>query len=152
MNKVVRFISSILLKLVKNKAVFSKGQSLTLVLDDGVYLSNTSGTQTGDSDSAKAERLITQHHQGSDSITVTVIQVLPNASLFISGDKLPCLNQVAQCCRLLGIVRCDAIDNNTVSSQHITDARIIFNDENSCSDSKRTDCASRYFNSHWLPL
>ncbi len=63
------------------------------------------------------------------------------------------LNQGDEYLRLLGLIRTDDIGNdNTISSQRIADARIIYGGQGAITDSNRMGWASRYFNSPWFPL
>lgn len=61
------------------------------------------------------------------SITVTVIEVLPNGNLIVSGEKQMGINQGSEFIRLSGVVNPTTIvAGNTVSSTQIADARIEY--------------------------
>ena len=61
------------------------------------------------------------------SITATVIQVLPNGNLMVSGEKLVSINQVDEYIRLSGVVNPVYVQTgNTVLSTQVADARIEY--------------------------
>lgn len=60
------------------------------------------------------------------TITVTVIEVYPNGNLMVSGEKMVAINQGDEFIRFSGVVNPLHINNNTVSSTQVADARIEF--------------------------
>ena len=61
------------------------------------------------------------------SIAVSVIEVLPNGNLMVSGEKQIGINQGSEFIRLSGVVNPHDIGfNNTVSSTQIADARLEY--------------------------
>ncbi|MDE2624206.1 MAG: flagellar basal body L-ring protein FlgH [Betaproteobacteria bacterium] len=61
------------------------------------------------------------------SITATVIQVLPNGNLMVSGEKLVSINQVDEYIRISGVVNpANVQTGNTVLSTQVADARIEY--------------------------
>ena len=60
------------------------------------------------------------------TITVTVIDVYPNGNLLVSGEKMVSINQGDEFIRFSGVVNPLYINNNTVSSTQVADARIEF--------------------------
>ncbi len=61
------------------------------------------------------------------TITVTVIEVLPNGNLQVSGEKQIGINQGSEFIRFSGIVNPSTITNgNSVSSSQVADARIEY--------------------------
>jgi len=63
----------------------------------------------------------------SGSITVTVIEVLPNGNLVVSGEKQIGLDKGTEYIRLSGVVQPDTIlAGNNVSSAKVADARIEY--------------------------
>lgn len=167
-----------MLTLFKDKRAFREGDILTVALDEKTYSSKRADTKTNKasglsidgqgttgsnsvagSGEANMGRSFngtgssTQQNQLSGSITVTVAKVLPNGALLIRGEKWLRLNQGDEYLRLLGLIRTDDIGNdNTISSQRIADARIIYGGQGAISDSNRMGWASRYFNRPWFPL
>ncbi|HUW50396.1 MAG TPA: flagellar basal body L-ring protein FlgH [Sulfuricella sp.] len=81
-----------------------------------------SGAQSfsGKGDSAQKNALI-------GTITVTVIEVLPNGNLLVSGEKQMGMNEGTEYIRFSGVVNPSTISStNTVSSTQVADARIEF--------------------------
>jgi len=63
----------------------------------------------------------------SGSITVTVIEVLPNGNLVVAGEKQIGLDKGTEYIRLSGVVQPDTIlAGNNVSSAQVADARIEY--------------------------
>ncbi|TKB54584.1 flagellar basal body L-ring protein FlgH [Ferrimonas aestuarii] len=168
-----------MLTLFKDKRAFREGDILTVNLDERTQASKQADTQTskssalngngeasfgnGDSYSGQGSLGVgstysgngrsSQQNQLSGSITVTVAKVLPNEVLLIRGEKWLRLNQGDEYLRLVGLVRIDDIGNdNTLSSQRIADARIVYGGKGAIADSNSMGWAARYFNSPWFPM
>jgi len=63
----------------------------------------------------------------SGTITVTVVEVLPNGNLAVSGEKQVALDKGVEYVRLSGVVQPDSIQaGNSVSSTKVADARIEY--------------------------
>ncbi|KAB2319150.1 flagellar basal body L-ring protein FlgH [Betaproteobacteria bacterium SCN1] len=63
----------------------------------------------------------------SGTITVTVVEVLPNGNLVVSGEKQVALDKGVEYVRLSGVVQPDSIQaGNSVSSTKVADARIEY--------------------------
>lgn len=63
----------------------------------------------------------------SGSVTVTVIEVLPNGNLIVAGEKQIALDKGIEYIRLSGVVQPDTIQaGNTVSSTKVADARLEY--------------------------
>jgi len=85
------------------------------------------------------------------SITVRVVDVLPNGALAIRGEKRIKLNQGDEYIRLEGLVRPEDIDvTNRVSSQRIANADISYSGAGTLADANRpgwfTQLFSRFLN------
>ena len=64
------------------------------------------------------------------SISVTVIEVLPNGNLVLRGEKQMTLSEGTEVIQVSGIVRAeDVAPNNTVQSRRLADARFIYRGE-----------------------
>jgi len=60
-------------------------------------------------------------------ITVTVVEVLPNGNLIVSGEKQMLINQGTEFIRFSGVVNPRTVSgNNTVPSNQVADARIEY--------------------------
>lgn len=85
---------------------------------------NTASKSATSSDSSGSNVL-------TGTITVTVIEVLPNGNLVVSGEKQVSINQVEEYIRLSGVVRpTDIASGNTVVSTKVADARIEYKGAN----------------------
>ncbi len=95
----------------------------------------------------------TQSNQLQGSVTVTVIERLPNGNLLVSGEKRLTLNQGQEYVRISGIVRpVDINPDNTVPSQKVANARIAYSGRGAIADSNRQSWLARFFNSPWMPF
>jgi flagellar L-ring protein precursor FlgH len=87
------------------------------------------------------------------TITVSVVEVLPNGNLKIRGEKRIALNQGDEFVRLSGIVRAaDISSNNIIASEKIADATFMYTGEGATSDAATQGWVGRVFNSPWFPL
>lgn len=62
----------------------------------------------------------------SGTMAVTVIDVLPNGNLVVSGEKQIALDKSSEFIRFSGVVSPDAIVGNTVASTQVADARVEY--------------------------
>jgi flagellar L-ring protein precursor FlgH len=89
----------------------------------------------------------------SGSITVSVIEVLPNRNLYVRGEKRIGINQGTEYIRLSGIVRpSDISPANTVASTRIADPTITYKGEGALADANSMGWLSRFFNSVLSPF
>lgn len=87
------------------------------------------------------------------SISVTVVEVLPNGNLRVRGEKRVTLNQGDEYIRLSGIVRPVDIDtSNTLSSDKVADATIMYTGEGAMADASKMGWLSRAIFSPWFPF
>ncbi len=101
---------------------------------------------TGKGSSAQSNRL-----QGS--VTVTVIQRLPNGNLVVQGAKNLRLNQGDELVQVQGIVRAaDITPDNTIASSRVADARIVYGGRGPVAQSNAMGWLSRFFNSALTPF
>ncbi|MGB3392801.1 MAG: flagellar basal body L-ring protein FlgH [Stenotrophomonas sp.] len=100
---------------------------------------------SGQGNSAQSNRL-----QGS--VTVTVIQRLPNGNLVVQGQKNLRLNQGDELVQIQGIVRAaDIAADNTISSSKVADARIAYGGRGAVAQSNAMGWLGRFFNSRLSP-
>ena len=100
---------------------------------------------SGNGNSAQSNKL-----QGS--ITVTVIQRLPNGNLVVQGQKNMRLNQGDEMVQIQGIVRAADINpDNSVPSSRVADARIAFGGRGAIAQSNSMGWLGRFFNSPIFP-
>lgn len=86
------------------------------------------------------------------SVTVTVIEVLPNGNLVVAGEKQIGLDKGTEYIRLSGVVQPDTIQaGNTVSSAKVADARIEYRTSAKFDKAEMMNWLGRFFLS-FLPL
>ena len=79
------------------------------------------------------------------TITVTVIEALPNGNLVVSGEKQIGINQGQEFIRLSGVVNPIHIMGNTISSIQIADARIEYRANGYIDEAQTMGWLSRFF-------
>jgi flagellar L-ring protein precursor FlgH len=80
------------------------------------------------------------------TITVTVIEVLPNGNLLVSGEKQVGINQGSEFIRFSGVVNPTTIVNsNTVSSVQVADARLEYRANGYVDEAQTMGWLSRFF-------
>ncbi len=79
------------------------------------------------------------------TITVTVIDFLPNGNLLVSGEKQVGINQGHEYIRLSGVINPINIINNTVSSVQIADARLEYRGSGYLDEAQTMGWLSRFF-------
>ena len=86
------------------------------------------------------------------TITVTVIEVLANGNLLVSGEKQVGINQGSEFIRFSGVVNPTTIvNNNTVSSVQVADARLEYRANGYFDEAQTMGWLSRFFMS-FLPF
>lgn len=94
-----------------------------------------------------------QSNSLNGDISVTVVEVLPNGNLRVRGEKRVTLNQGDEYVRLSGIVRPVDIDTgNTISSDKVADATIMYTGSGAMADASRAGWFSRILLSPWFPF
>ena len=94
-----------------------------------------------------------QSNQLSGSLTVTVIERLPNGNLVVAGEKDLAIGQGSERVRLHGVVRpVDVRADNTITSDRVADARIEYVGRGVLADANSQGWLSRFFNSPWFPF
>ena len=88
----------------------------------------------------------TANNTMTGSITVTVINVLANGNLEVSGEKRLALNQGEEFVRFSGVVSPSVIaSGNTVSSTQVADARIEYRGKGYIDEAQTMGWLSRFF-------
>ncbi|UNK43976.1 flagellar basal body L-ring protein FlgH [Luteimonas sp. S4-F44] len=94
----------------------------------------------------------TQSNRLQGSITVTVVQRLPNGNLVVEGSKELRLNQGNELVQVQGIVRpADIAPDNSVPSGRVADARIVYGGRGALAQSNAMGWLGRFFNSRLSP-
>lgn len=87
------------------------------------------------------------------SLTVTVIECLPNGNLIVQGEKWLTLNQGDEYLRITGIVRpYDIGTDNTITSDKIASARISYSGRGMVANANHAGWLARFFNSPLMPF
>lgn len=80
------------------------------------------------------------------SMTVTVIEVLPNGNLLVSGEKQLAIGRQQEFVRVSGVVNPAYVDaSNTVQSAQIADARIEYKSAGFINDAEVMGWLARFF-------
>jgi flagellar L-ring protein precursor FlgH len=106
----------------------------------GISLSaNSAVTHAGEGDAA-ARNVFT------GNISVTVIEVLPNGNLLVSGEKQVAIGQGTEYIRLSGVVNPYFISTaNTINSANVADARIEYKATGIISEAQVMGWLTRFF-------
>jgi len=95
----------------------------------------------------------TQKNSLSGSITVSVVDVLPNGYLKIRGEKRVRLNRGNEYIRVSGIIRpTDINPDNSVESTKIADATIMYTGDGAMADASKMGWIARFFISAVFPF
>ena len=93
-----------------------------------------------------------QSNRLQGSVTVSVIQRLPNGNLVVQGQKNLRLNQGDELVQIQGIVRPQDISrDNTVPSSRVGEARIVYGGRGALAQSNAMGWLSRFFSSGLYP-
>jgi len=100
---------------------------------------NSANTFDGKGDSAS-------NNAFTGIITVTVIEVLPNGNLMVSGEKQIGINQGSEFVRFSGVVNPASVSPaNTVSSTQVADARVEYRGNGYIDEAQTMGWLSRFF-------
>ena len=106
----------------------------------GLGLSGTSSASLDGKGEAAANNVFT------GTITVTVIEVLANGNLLVSGEKQVSISAGTEYIRLSGVVNPYFINAaNTISSAHVADARIEYKEAGVISEAQVMGWLARFF-------
>jgi flagellar L-ring protein FlgH len=101
---------------------------------------------TGAGDSSQSNSL-------TGYLAVTVIKVLPNGYLAVSGQKQIGLNQGQEYIRVTGVVRpIDLASDDSVPSYRVANAHISYSGKGAVNDANAMSWLTRFFNSPWAPF
>jgi flagellar L-ring protein FlgH len=117
------------------------GKPLTL----GTEISNERDF-AGDANAAQSNNL-------AGDVAVSVVEVWPNGTLVVRGEKWLTLNRGDEFIRISGLVRPDDVrPDNTVLSTKVANARITYSGTGALADSQTVGWLSRFFNSAYWPF
>ena len=108
----------------------SKSGSIALATPKlfGAPLSTTTDLAVTSSSANKSDNkaAVSSANTFSGTMAVTVIEVLPNGNLMVSGEKQVAFDKNAEFIRFSGVVNPDAIVSNTIASTQVADARVEY--------------------------
>ena len=81
----------------------------------------------------------------SGSITVTVVEELPNGNLLVSGEKQLAINHGNEFVRFSGVVSPRYIVNNTVTSSRVADAKLEFKQDGVLNSAQTEGWLAKFF-------
>ncbi|SMF36277.1 flagellar L-ring protein precursor FlgH [Alteromonadaceae bacterium Bs31] len=163
-------VGDIINVILQERTSSSKSANLGMVKDNEIAVGGASGNAqlfgtTPNSGSLtlnsdlKAEREFTgeaeadQSNQLSGNISVTVVDVYPNGTLLVRGEKWLTLNRGDEYIRLSGLIRPDDVSpDNTVLSTKIANARIAYSGTGTFADSQQVGWVGKFFNSPIWPF
>lgn len=94
-----------------------------------------------------------QRNRLQGDITVTVVDVYPNGTMAVRGEKWMTLNRGDEYIRISGLVRPqDVGPDNTIISTKIANARISYSGTGTLADSQQMGWLGRFFNSPIWPF
>ncbi|MFN3919488.1 MAG: flagellar basal body L-ring protein FlgH [Methylohalobius sp.] len=138
------------LKVQKRNAI---GASAPLILGKTNFLGVDWESKVTTDKNFKGTGESSQSNKLKGTITVTVVEVLPNGNLRVQGEKRLTINDGHEYVRLSGIVRPVDIDEaNSVPSTQVADATIMYTGEGAMADIKQVGWLTRFFNSLFFPF
>ncbi len=100
---------------------------------------NSSNQFTGKGDSSSSNAF-------TGTITVTVVEVLSNGNMVVSGERQIGINQGSEFVRFSGVVNpVNVVNGNTVSSTQVADARIEYRGTGYINEAQTMGWLSRFF-------
>ncbi|WP_461537445.1 flagellar basal body L-ring protein FlgH [Spongorhabdus nitratireducens] len=125
------------------------GRTMASVFGSGYSLAQK-GTGKRSFEGSSSSR---QGNQLSGSITVTVMEVMPNGTLQVAGEKWIKLNQGDEYIRIAGMLRPEDITpDNVVSSQRMANSRIAYSGTGTLANASEAGWLTKFFNSPWFPM
>lgn len=107
---------------------------------DGMQLAASSANKFDGSGASGANNVFT------GAITVTVIEVLPNGNLLVSGEKQVAIGHGQEFIRLSGVINPSFLDSaNSISSAQVADARIEYKESGVISEAQVMGWLARFF-------
>lgn len=135
---------------LSNPIVFGKASGVPGTTANALDILNMNIASNND---FKAKGKSEQKDSLTGSISVTVVEVLPNGNLVVRGEKLLTLNQGDEYVQLSGIVRgIDVGIDNTVASSKIANAKIVYSGQGMTHDSNKGGWGTRFFLSDMWPF
>ncbi len=105
----------------------------------------TKGITGTSSNSFSDKGAITSSNTFTGTIGLTVLEVLPNGNLVVSGEKQISLDKSVEYIRFSGVVSPDVIVGNTVSSTQVADARVEYRTDSRYDAAELSSELARFF-------
>lgn len=116
----------------------------------GANLSNGLSLDTNTNQRFDSQGESNQQNRLTGTISVTVEHVLANGSLIVRGESWMTINFGRELIQLSGIVREEDIEpDNTISSQRVADARIVYSGNGQVADATRGGALTQFFFKYW---
>ncbi len=118
----------------------------------GLPLKTLQGTtlQASDNNSFDGKGQNTSANAFTGTITVTVIEVIPNGNLLVSGEKQIGLKEGEEFVRFSGVINPNTITTaNTVQSTQVADARIEYKANGFLNSATVMGWLGQFFQSYW---
>ncbi|MDH5552637.1 MAG: flagellar basal body L-ring protein FlgH [Nitrosomonas sp.] len=123
----------------------SMGASVPSLLGLPLSLLQRADAEASTSNTFDGSGASSSNNDFTGTITVTVIKVLSNGNLLVSGEKLIGINQGQEFIRLSGIINPINIMSNTVSSVQVADARIEYRANGYIDEAQTMGWLARFF-------
>lgn len=88
---------------------------------------------------------ITSSNNFTGTMGLTVLEVLPNGNLLVSGEKQIALDKSVEYIRFSGVISPPTIVNNTVSSTQVADARVEYRTDSRYDSAELASELARFF-------
>jgi len=163
-------VGDIITVTLQERTTSSKSSKIDVLKDNDIGVSAGAGTDQifgmnpslgdlGLATNLSAQRQFTgeadadQSNQLTGNISVTVVDVYPNGTLVVRGEKWIQLNRGDEYIRISGLVRPDDVTpDNTVVSTKIANARIAYSGTGEFADSQRAGWLTQFFNHPLWPF
>lgn len=161
-DRVARNIGDILTVILQENTSSNKSNSIGINKESDVTVPGAGlilgkdfdyGTSLSSGSDFKGGGNAAQSNNLSGNIAVSIVDIWPNGTLVIRGEKWLTLNKGKEFIRVNGLVRPDDISpKNTVMSTKVANARITYSGTGQMASSQRMGWITRFFNSSLWPL
>jgi len=103
------------------------------------------GISTSSSNKFSDAGAITSSNNFTGTMGLTVLEVLPNGNLVVSGEKQIALDKSVEYIRFSGVVSPPTIVDNTVSSTQVADARVEYRTDSRYDSAELSSELARFF-------
>jgi len=103
------------------------------------------GISTSSSNKFSDAGAITSSNNFTGTMGLTVLEVLPNGNLVVSGEKQIALDKSVEYIRFSGVVMPETLVGNTVSSTQVADARVEYRTDSRYDSAELSSEMARFF-------